>query len=115
MKENKSQLLKALQMADSDIVNITHKLVKEPGKSIRANLQTQEAFFVDTELENLEIKTYHKFSPKTAFDFITEESDGTKKLFFMMLTILDIVKNNKILLVDELEDSLHPKIVDFKS
>lgn len=44
---------------------------------------------------------------------MTEESDGTKKLFFMLLTILDILRNNKTLLVDEIEDSLHPKIVDY--
>ena len=35
------------------------------------------------------------------------------KLFFMMLTILDVVRNNKILLIDEIEDSLHPKIVEY--
>lgn len=36
-----------------------------------------------------------------------EESDGTQRLFNMMLTILDIVKNNKILLIDEIETQLH--------
>ena len=31
----------------------------------------------------------------------------------MMLTILDIVRNNKVLLVDEIEASLHTKLVEF--
>ncbi|MDN5201943.1 ATP-binding protein [Fulvivirgaceae bacterium BMA10] len=106
-------LLKALQMADSDIIDFKHRIVKEQGKKIRANLDTQKAFFEDDELESIEIKTYHRFSPKVPFDFVTEESDGTRKLFFMMLTMLDIVRNNKTLLVDEIEDSLHPKIVDY--
>ena len=75
-------------------------------------MDTEEAFFVDDELEKIELKTYHKFSPNTSFDF-GEESLGTQKLFLMMLTIIDIVKNNKTLLVDEIEDSLHPKIVDY--
>ena len=108
----KNQLLTALQFADSDIIDFKVNFKKEKGRSLKANLDTEEAFFVDDELEKVELKTYHKFSPNTSFDF-SEESLGTQKLFLMMLTIIDIVKNNKTLLVDEIEDSLHPKIVDY--
>jgi AAA15 family ATPase/GTPase len=108
----KNQLLTALQFADSDIVDFKVNFKKEKGRSLKANLDTEEAFFVDDELEKIELKTYHKFSPNTSFDF-SEESLGTQKLFLMMLTIIDIVKNNKTLIVDEIEDSLHPKIVDY--
>ncbi len=112
IKVYKNQLLTALQFADSDIVDFKVNFKKEKGRSLKANLDTEEAFFVDDELEKIELKTYHKFSPNTSFDF-SEESLGTQKLFLMMLTIIDIVKNNKTLLVDEIEDSLHPKIVDY--
>ena len=112
IKAYKNQLLTALQFADSDIVDFKVNFKKEKGRSLKANLDTEEAFFVDDELEKIELKTYHKFSPNTSFDF-GEESLGTQKLFLMMLTIIDIVKNNKTLLVDEIEDSLHPKIVDY--
>jgi hypothetical protein len=108
----KNQLLTALQSADSDIVDFKVNFKKEKGRSLKANLDTEEAFFVDDELEKIELKTYHKFSPNTSFEF-SEESLGTQKLFLMMLTIIDIVKNNKTLIVDEIEDSLHPKIVDY--
>lgn len=30
-----------------------------------------------------------------------------------MLTLLDVVKNNKVLLIDEIEESLHPKIIEY--
>jgi hypothetical protein len=30
-----------------------------------------------------------------------------------MLTLLDVVKSNKILLIDEIEESLHPKIIEY--
>lgn len=108
----KTQLLTALQYADADIIDFKINIKKEKGKSIKANLDTEEAFFIEEEIERGEIKTYHRFSPKVAFDF-NEESTGTQKLFFMMLTIIDIIRNNKALLIDEIEDSLHPKIVSY--
>lgn len=109
----KNHLLKALQLADSDIIEFKHNLKLEKAKNLKANLQTQQAYFEDVEQERLEIKTYHKYSPKIPFDFDTEESEGTRKLFFIMLTILDVVKNDKVLLIDEIEDSLHPKIIEY--
>ena len=113
MKSHKRQLLKALQLADSDIIDFIQTLKKEKGKNMKANLDTEEVLFEETEVESIRIKTYHKYSPGVAFDFETEESNGTKKLFLMMLTILDVVKNNRIMLIDEIEDSLHPKIVEY--
>jgi len=112
IKTYKNQLLTALQFADSDIIDFKINFKKEKGKSLKANLDTEQAIFVEEELEKIELKTFHKFSPNTIFDF-NEESAGTQKLFLMMLTIIDIVRNNKILLIDEIEDSLHPKIVEY--
>lgn len=109
----KAQLLQALQFADSDIIDFKQNLKTEKGKNVTANLVTEEAFFKEIETESLEIKTYHKASPETTFDFSKEESLGTQKLFFIMLTILDVVRKNKILLIDEIEDSLHPHIIDY--
>lgn len=113
IEANKSLLLKALQMADSDIVDFKQQIRKNKGKNIKANFATEEVVFEDTEIESLEIKTYHKFMPNVSFDFNTEESEGTKQVFMLMLTILDVVRNNKILLIDEIERSLHPKIVEY--
>ena len=109
----KQDLLKGLQMADIDIVDFKHKLKKEKGKTIRVNLDTEETYFEESEPESLKITTYHRFDKASAFDLITEESDGTKKLFFMLLSIFDILNNNKTLLIDEIEDSLHPSIVEY--
>ncbi|MCD6544847.1 MAG: ATP-binding protein [Flavobacteriaceae bacterium] len=113
IKVYKNQLLRALQLADSDIIDFKQTLRKKKSKNLNVNLDTEETSFNETIMESLEIKTYHKFSPKVAFDFLSEESDGTRKLFFIMLTILDVVKNNKVLLIDEIEDSLHPKIIEY--
>ena len=113
MGKYKNQLLMALQLADSDIVDFKQILRNQKGKNLKANLVTEKAVFEDAVVENLEIKTYHKNAPNTQFDFSTEESLGTQKLFFIMLTILDVVKNNKILLIDEIEDSLHTSIIEY--
>jgi len=112
-KENKIQLIQALKIADSDIVDVKIKLLKQPGKNINANLDTLTLTVEEVVQESLQITTYHRRDPNRGFDFLTEESQGTIKLFFIMLTILDIVKNNKILLIDEIEESLHPKIIAY--
>jgi len=111
--QNKQQLIEALKIADSDIVDVRIKVLKKPGKNISADLTSMTLTVEDVVQDHLQIKTYHKASPDIAFDFLTEESQGTIKLFFIMLTILDVVKNNKVLLIDEIEDSLHPKIIEY--
>ena len=112
-KDNKAQLIEALKIADSDIVDVKIKTLKQPGKNFNADLTSMTLTAEDVIHERLQITTYHRSDPGRAFDFLTEESQGTIKLFFMMLTLLDIVKHNKILLVDEIEESLHPKIIEY--
>lgn len=110
---HKDLLLQALKIADSDIVDVKIKKEKRTGKNVSFDLTTNQASIVDMEHEHLKITTFHRSAPNTPFDFETEESDGTKKLFFAMLTIIDIIKNNKVLLVDEIGESLHTSIVEY--
>jgi uncharacterized protein len=112
-KQNKKQLIEALKTADNDIEDVTIKVLKKPGKNIHADLTNMTLKVEDIVQDHLQIKTYHKNNPTVAFDFLTEESQGTIRMFFIMLTLLDVVKNNKVLLIDEIEESLHPKIVEY--
>lgn len=109
----KPALLKALQIADSDIIDIKVKKEMRPGKNVNADLFTNKVSIENIEQQHLVISTYHKSNPQIAFDFGTEESSGTQSMFYIMLTILDIIKNNKILLIDEIDMSLHSKIVEY--
>ncbi len=111
--QNKLQLLEALKIADSDIVDFKIKVLKKPGKNFNADLTNLTLTVEDVVQDHLEIKTYHRSAPNVVFDFLMEESQGTIKLFFIMLTLLDVIKNNKVLLIDEIEDSLHPKIIEY--
>lgn len=110
---NKQQLIDALKIADSDIEEVKIKVLKKSGKNIHADLTSMTLKVEDVVQDHLQIKTYHKSNPGVAFDFLTEESQGTIKLFFIMLTLLDVIKSNKILLIDEIEESLHPKIIEY--
>lgn len=44
------------------------------------------------------------------FDFQNDESEGTKKYFSLSAPLIDTLKNGKILIVDELDASLHPML-----
>lgn len=109
----KPTLLSALQIADSDIVDIKMRKEKIKNKNINADLINNTASVDEVEQDVLIFTTFHKNNPATPFDFNTEESDGTRNLFFNMLYIIDIVKNGKALLWDEIEQSLHGKIVEY--
>ena len=87
LKDQKSVLLDVLRTADSDISDI--------------------------QLRGDRIKTYHRNNPDIEFDFETEESEGTKTLFRMMISMIDIIRNGKLLLIDEIDTSLHTQLVEF--
>lgn len=86
-KERKEQMLEVLRTADSDII--------------------------DFKIQNNAITTFHRTNPSVAFDFETEESEGTKTLFRMMVRIIGIIHEGKMLLVDEIDNSLHTQLVEF--
>ena len=86
-KERKDQMLEVLKTADSDII--------------------------DFKIQNNAITTFHRTNPSVAFDFETEESEGTKTLFRMMVRMIGIIHEGKMLLVDEIDNSLHTQLVEF--
>jgi AAA15 family ATPase/GTPase len=113
IKTNKKLTIRALKIADSDIEDIKVEKKEVPVKSFSLTLPASTALVTDEQKEVLHITTYHKKSPGIAFDFGSEESEGTKNLFIILLSVLDIIKNNKVLLIDEIESSLHTSIVEF--
>jgi AAA15 family ATPase/GTPase len=60
----------------------------------------------------LEFQTFHKAGSSIPFT-MGEESTGTQRLFYSMLNIIDAIKNNKVFFIDEIENSLHHKIVEY--
>lgn len=76
-------------------------------------LRTADSDIVDIRIQGGRIKTFHRNNPEVAFDFETEESEGTKTLFGMMTSMMDIIRNGRFLLVDEIDTSLHTQLVEF--
>ena len=111
LKDYKEPLLQALRMADSDIVDYKIEKVLTKGKIY--NLQPDQASVEDIEEKKLQVYTYHRTAPDVPFNFMFEESDGTKKLFLIMLTLLKVITENRSLIIDEIESSLHPNIVQY--
>lgn len=114
LNQNKDSLLKVLNVADSDIIDIQSQRELKPLTMATYDLQNNQIVSRD-EVQKMQLKitTFHRNNPEIPFDFATEESQGTQALFYMMLTIMNIIKGNKVLLIDEIDTSLHNKLVEY--
>ena len=61
----------------------------------------------------LRFKTVHRNQPDVMFDMDMEESSGTRKLFQILLRLLDVVKYKKGIMMDEFDMGLHTRLADF--
>ena len=114
LNENKDLILKVLKAADSDIIDISsqHEL-RSLTTAVFDPLSNQLLSKDDIQKPQLKITTFHRNNPEVPFDFYSEESSGTQEFFHMMLTILNIIKGNKILLIDEISTGLHVNLVEY--
>ena len=65
----------------------------------------------EEEMEAQILLCLHK-SPKFSFELpIFEESNGTQRSYFILSKILPILKSGGLIILDEIEDGLHPNVV----
>jgi uncharacterized protein len=103
----KKIILKALEICDTDISDIEVRKEQVPSST---TLPGQEAFSL---IDILRFKTVHKNQKDIMFDLDMEESSGTRKLFQILLRLLDVVKNKKGIMMDEFDLGLHTRLADF--
>jgi AAA15 family ATPase/GTPase len=115
--EQSKKVLAFLQAADLDIQDVIVESEKMSAKHFPDDMPdelktTLLAKMQDSEV--LDIKTVHRSLDGRAvsFDF-RDESDGTQKFFAFAGPWLDALKNGFVLVIDELHDNLHPKMVQF--
>ena len=113
----KSNILNILNKTDFGcikdiIIKKEKKIVPEYGFVLDPN--NPKISHSEKEEENFEIFTIHLNDANEEIAFpLNLESDGTRKFFYMLGPLLDILENGKILVVDELELNLHPEISKF--
>ena len=91
-ESNRSLLLKALEVGDSDITDIRW----DESSSGKARLLS-----------------YHRENPSIAFDFDKEESEGTKRLFFILMGLLNMRHSDCTVFLDEFDLKLHLLLAHF--
>ena len=103
----KKVILKALEICDTDITDIEAR--KEQIYAPASELGQVEVKPIDV----LKFKTFHRNKKDVMFDMDMEESDGTRRLFRILLRLLDVVRNKKGIMLDEFDQSLHTRLADF--
>ncbi len=106
----KKIILKALAICDTDIcdIKVRHEQVPAPVMSSPGSPELNFRM-----IDILRFQTTHKRSPEVVFDLDVEESNGTRKLFQILLRLLDVVRNRKSLMMDEFDMGLHTRLADF--
>lgn len=109
-------------MKPSDYVNYTkNQMLNQQNLAAIENIVRRADLSIENvkpdfdENKNLRIITVHKklkangeIAGTRPFDLDFQESEGTKKFFSISAPLLDTLVNGRILLIDELDASLHP-------
>jgi AAA15 family ATPase/GTPase len=117
----KSEIVKMVCVADLGINDVLIEENEVPSDELE-NLKFPDELLsqlraAKSPLIKVDIKTVHskydendKFIGTEKFDLSNDESEGTKKYFSISAPLLDTLKNGKILIIDELDCSLHPML-----
>ncbi len=109
-KTYKSVILKALEISDSDITDVEARIEQMPVAVSPLQGQGDVQYKL---VDILRFKTFHRGIKDVMFDMDVEESGGTKKLFQILLQLLDVVKHQKTIQLDEFDMGLHTRLADF--
>ena len=113
---SKQRVIEFMNSADLSISDILLKTAVFSPDSLPKNLLKQVKDEFSRHLVGKELTTvkfvHHDVETQEAIEFAeNEESDGTKALFAFAGPWLDVTENDRVLVVDELDTSLHPLLV----
>lgn len=112
-KQEKKIIMKALEVCDSDICDIAVEHKKGFAPVPTPSLDGQQIGFQMQPIDIMRFHTYHRNNPNIPFDFETEESNGTKRIFTILIRLLDVARNKKSMMIDEFDTSMHPHLAQF--
>lgn len=105
----KQVILKALEICNTDITDIEARKEQMPAPVVVPGQSELSYKLVDV----LRFKTFHRNPKNVMFGMDMEESNGTRKLFQILIRLLDVVKNKKGILMDEFDMGFHTRLTDF--
>lgn len=115
--KEKEEVLKFLKAADIGVEDIKVKKSKIELKDFPASMPDELKKHVIESLENkvlYQVLVRHTNNKGEHIYFeLQQESHGTQKIFALAGPLLDSLKNGRVLFIDELHDTLHPKLVLF--
>ncbi|MFC3700822.1 ATP/GTP-binding protein [Reinekea marina] len=114
---SKARVLEFLKAADFDIHDIKIDKEKFDAESLPEDIPDSVKEKIVKEMKDkeiIDIKTIHKSKSGNLvpLDF-DEESDGTQKFFSFAGPWIDTLNKGYVLVIDELHDNLHPKMVKY--
>lgn len=115
------EILKMICALDLDIQDILiDKIDKSDVKFPKEMPEELKSLVLKSSGEVVSIGTFHKKYNELdeaigveRFNLDQDESQGTQKLFSLTGPILDVLKNGRVLLIDEMEARMHPLITDY--
>ncbi|WP_321314315.1 ATP-binding protein [Halarcobacter sp.] len=118
--EFKCEMINLIKTADIGIEDILLEKKEVPSNIVEElpfPKELKEKILKEGGLKEISLDTYHKKFDKNnneignvVFNLEKEESIGTRKFFKMTAPILNTLKEGKILIIDELDASLHPML-----
>lgn len=114
------KILKSLQIEDVTIVEDEAKFpMPSPRKSIDDKelndvFSTLKGYLEKNTIKGKSIELIKETSEGEAFSLpLALESEGTRKLIYLLGPLYDVIKNNKILIVDEFDNRFHTLLSKF--
>ena len=112
--DNKNKLLTFLQAADLGITDVEAKVQKVKRMGVKLDFSGLSTVGVAEDSELPIVNLYHKSVDDKKINLLLEhESHGTQKLFAYAGPLFNVFNDGCVLVVDELESGLHPKMVQF--
>ncbi len=106
----KEDVMRFISIADNGVIDFMYKdiLPEQSSDSVPQTKRKMEIkkliyFFHNIFNEKNEISGRAKFN-------VNKESEGTKKMFALSMPVINALRNGEILVIDELENHLHPKL-----
>ena len=109
-KNNEDKLLQFIQQADLGIDKV--KIVEEKMQNIKG--KSYRMVHTSDGGVGYKAEIYHIMEDGNLMKFdLQQESVGTKKMFALAYHWLSVLENGHTLVLDELQNSLHPKLVEY--